>query len=162
MRGPDGVPLRVFATLAHTPVVMEAAQALSRSFFDAGSSLSPRERELVIVRVAAVVGSAYEVAQHRGLSLSVGIRDQEIRALMGSRAAGDFSPDVDALLDLVDALLLEDDAEDQMWDAACSARSASWGGGAGHARGYFRAVSMVTRVLRVPLDPWLASSSQPS
>ncbi len=48
-----------------------------------GSTLSPRHRELVILRVAAVRGAAYEWAQHVVLALDVGLSREEIAAVGG-------------------------------------------------------------------------------
>ena len=63
LRAPDGSTLNIFATLAHHPKLLKrwlvfAGHVLSKS------TLSPRDRELAILRVGVVCHAPYEFGQH--------------------------------------------------------------------------------------------------
>jgi alkylhydroperoxidase family enzyme len=67
-------------TLAHAPAMLEGYMAMSVQIRDRGA-LPDRLRELVILRVAQLVRSDYEWAQHARIAPRVGITDAELRAL---------------------------------------------------------------------------------
>ncbi|WP_067435979.1 carboxymuconolactone decarboxylase family protein [Nocardioides jensenii] len=79
-----------------------------------GGRLPRRETELVILRVAARAGSAYEWGQHEGLGRKAGLTAPEIEALAdrGTHAW----PERDAmLLATTDELLRDADLSDAAW-----------------------------------------------
>jgi 4-carboxymuconolactone decarboxylase len=111
---PDSEPLNLFATLAHNPLVMKRVNALGGAFMAHGS-LSKRARELVILRVASRIESAYELAQHRVIAARVGIEAEEIERVERGDLEG--FPDAEAvLLKAADELLASNDLEDGTWD----------------------------------------------
>ena len=69
-----------------------------------GTTLSPRQRELLVLRVAAVRDCEYEWAQHVVLAGDAGITDDEIAAVARARRDG-WTPLERALLAAVDELL---------------------------------------------------------
>jgi alkylhydroperoxidase family enzyme len=80
-----------------------------------GSTLSPRQRELLVLRVAAVRGSAYEWAQHAVLAGDAGIDADEVtRIAEGSEAPG-WAPLERAMLAAVDELLADAAIGDGTW-----------------------------------------------
>jgi alkylhydroperoxidase family enzyme len=106
--------LNGLGTLAHHP-------ALTRAFFSfyghvlSASTLSPRQRELLCLRVAAVRASQYEWEQHVVLAGDAGIDSGEItRIRRGSEAPG-WSPVEGAMLDAVDELLRDARVADVTW-----------------------------------------------
>jgi 4-carboxymuconolactone decarboxylase len=66
--------------------------------------LSPRAREIVILRAAFVKKSRYEWHQHVRIALDAGLGDEEIAGVQKWREASLFSDDERALLALVDEL----------------------------------------------------------
>lgn len=111
---PDGRPLNLFATLAHNPMLLKRFNALG-GFFLRHGYLPPRERELVILRVAARTGSSYEHAQHVVLGRDAGLSDEEIdRAAQPPEA---WEGDDRTLLRFTDEMLASDGAEVTTWDA---------------------------------------------
>jgi len=77
LRAPGGAPLNIFATLAHHPSLLRrwmvfATHVLSKS------TLSPRDRELAILRVGVLCDSRYEFGQHHVIGLRSGITAEEI------------------------------------------------------------------------------------
>jgi 4-carboxymuconolactone decarboxylase len=104
----DGDPLNIFATIAHHPKALKrwlvfATHVLSKS------TLSARDRELLILRTGRRCDSDYEWGQHVLIARECGITDAEIAAV----AAG---PD-DPSWGTHDAALLR--AADELHDNAC-------------------------------------------
>jgi AhpD family alkylhydroperoxidase len=82
-----------------------------------GTSLSPRQRELLVLRVGAVRDCAYEWAQHVVLAADVGITPEEVeRIAEGPDAAGWSEADA-ALLRAVDELVADARITDGTWAA---------------------------------------------
>lgn len=78
--------LNVFRLLANAPNVFPAWTQMVDELFDS-PTFSRRMREVVILRVAHLQGSRYELSQHVGLAHDAGLTDKEINAILG---AGDF------------------------------------------------------------------------
>lgn len=96
--------LHVLGTLAHHPALAQAFHTLTGHVLF-GTTISPRQRELLVLRVAAVRGCEYEWAQHVVLGAEAGLSGDEIgRVREGPRASGWSSLD-GALLAAVDELL---------------------------------------------------------
>ena len=77
--------------------------------------LSPRQRELVVLRVAAVRRSTYEWAQHVRLADDAGISAEEVaRIVEGPGASGLVETDR-ALVGAVDELLADARVADDTW-----------------------------------------------
>ncbi len=64
-------PLQVFDSLAHAPTLFVPWLEFGAAVL-ANLELDPIYRELAILRVAALSGSDYEAAQHRGIASGVG------------------------------------------------------------------------------------------
>lgn len=80
-----------------------------------GGTLPRREAELVILRVATLCGSDYELAHHRRLGRRVGLTTAELeRVAKGPEAAGWGSRDA-LLLRAVDELVATEDLSDATW-----------------------------------------------
>lgn len=113
---PDGAPLNLFATLAHDPELLRRVNALGGYFVRRGR-LSFRTREIVILRVAGHVGSAYELAYHRVAGASAGLTPIEIAAAEDPGHPSLWSESDGAVLAFVDELLAHRTVTDGTWDA---------------------------------------------
>ncbi len=113
--------LNLFSTLANHPKLMRSwlrfgGQLLQRS------SLSDRERELVILRVAMRCGSEYEWGQHVGIAREAGLSDDEIRRVGSledqtqSAASTGWTRTEAALLRAADELLGDHVLSDETWE----------------------------------------------
>lgn len=81
-----------------------------------GGRLSRRESELVILRVAALRGSSYELTQHRRLGRRAGLSREEIAAIEAGRLdEPSLSVRERLLLRASDALVAEQDLADDLW-----------------------------------------------
>ncbi len=81
----EGVNL-LRTALHHPPVARVIADAIDALVLS--GTLSPRLRELAILRVGWRIGAAYEWGNHYPLARRVGLTDDEIRAARGDVPAG--------------------------------------------------------------------------
>jgi AhpD family alkylhydroperoxidase len=106
--------LNVLGTLAHHPELTRAYHTFTGHILF-GTTLSPRQRELLVLRVATVRGCDYEWAQHVVLGHEAGLDSEEI----GRVASGPDDPGWDgvdrALLRAVDELVADARIADGTW-----------------------------------------------
>ena len=81
------------------------------------SSLDPAMREAVILRVAALTGSAYERMQHLGQAEGAGLSAADIAAIEANDAAR-LSPHLAAVLAFADAYVASPRVPDDVFEAA--------------------------------------------
>jgi 4-carboxymuconolactone decarboxylase len=94
--------LNVFRLLANAPNVFPGwTQQMDELY--ASPTFTARMREVIVLRVANLQGSAYELAQHLPLGRAAGLTEQQLDALATGDDAG-FSADERAALDVVDEL----------------------------------------------------------
>jgi 4-carboxymuconolactone decarboxylase len=110
----------VFRTLAHSPTVAKRIGMLAGALF-AKCSVAPREREVVVLRMAWRCGSVYEFGEHTTIGLDAGLSHEEIRALTADDCAGLADADA-ALAALVDELYDANAVSAGTWDRL----AASW------------------------------------
>lgn len=89
-------PLNLFRVLANTPQSLRPFLELGGSIL-AGSGLSPRLREIAILRVAHATRAPYEWAQHTQLAPEAGVGEREIE-LIGRDDGPDELEDAEARL----------------------------------------------------------------
>lgn len=108
----------VLRTLARHEVVLMPWLALAGTLGTAGR-LAPRDRELVVLRVALRTDCAYEWA-HAPLALGVGVTVAEIQAL--SNPSAPWSDADAALLHAVDEVCVDNCVSDETWSALAATR----------------------------------------
>ena len=111
--------LNVFRLLANAPNVFGGWTAMVDELF-ASPTFDARMREVIILRVAHLQDSPYELGQHVVLAHDAGLTEQQINAI---RDAGDldeagFSPTERAALDVVTELCTTHHLSDDSFDAA--------------------------------------------
>ena len=81
-------PLNIFCTLARHPKLLKRWMVFGNHVLNK-SSLPPRERELVILRVGWLCQAGYEWGQHVAIGRAAGLGDEEIERIAdGPEAAG--------------------------------------------------------------------------
>ncbi len=106
--------LNVLGTLAHHPELARAYHTLNGHLLFA-STIEPRERELLILRVAAVRRAVYEWRQHVVIAGDVGLSsDDVVRIAAGPEAPGWSALDA-AMLRAVDELIADASITDDTW-----------------------------------------------
>jgi alkylhydroperoxidase family enzyme len=79
------------------------------------TSLSMRQRELLVLRVAAVRDATYEWTQHAVLAGDADLEPDEVEAIRRGPDAGDWSPLERAMLRAVDELIADAFIGDATW-----------------------------------------------
>lgn len=102
---PDLARLNVYRVLLHHPDLAKAITGLLVMLLYKGRELDPRLRELAIMRIAWVTGSAYEWAQHWRFALNVGLPAGDVVAVRDWREAACFGESDRAVLTAVDEVL---------------------------------------------------------
>lgn len=111
---PDGDDMNLFATLARHPRLLRRWSQFGGLLL-AGGTLSPRDREVLILRTAANCGADYEWGHHLLLGRHAGLADEEMTALAGP---ADVASSVDAdLVAAADELHADNVISDQTWAA---------------------------------------------
>jgi alkylhydroperoxidase family enzyme len=106
--------LNALGTLAHHPELARAFHTFNGHILF-GTTLSPRQRELVVLRVAAVRRSTYEWAQHVRLADDAGISAEEVARIVEGPDASGWSTTDRALVGAVDGLLADARVADDTW-----------------------------------------------
>lgn len=143
--------LNIFRTLVRTPQAFQAFLAWGGYIMSAQNSLSPRQREIVILRVGYICKSGYEFAQHAEIGLQSGLAPNELTAIKAGADAG-WPPDEAALIRMADELVAGHFVSDATWaqlrthfdEAACM--------DAVYTAGQYTQVSMFLNTFGVQLD----------
>ena len=107
--------LNVLGTLARHPALARAFHTFNGHVLFA-STLSARQRELLVLRVAAVREAEYEWAQHAVLAAAAGLGAGEVAGIAEGPGAPGWSPLERAMLAAVDELVAEATIADGTWE----------------------------------------------
>lgn len=102
-QGPMG-NLNIFKTMAHSPRLMHDWLRMASPLLANGLLLSPRLREIAVLRVAQNSRSEYEFGQHIPIARGVGLEDEDFAALKDFESSDRFSDLERALIRYVDAV----------------------------------------------------------
>ena len=144
--------MNVYRTLIRHP-------ALAQRFFVFGhyilseSTLPPRDRELVILRVGWLCHAEYEWSRHTILAGRVGLTDEEIRRIVDGPTAPGWSPFDATLLRVVDELHETACLSDSTWTALAQKYSEPQLMDLVFTIGQYTLVSMAFNSFGVQLDP---------
>jgi len=81
------------------------------------SSLPPRDREILILRIGWLCRSEYEWAQHVVIGKQAGLKDEEIQRIIEGPDAAGWDPFEATLLRAVDGLYIDAFISDDVWNA---------------------------------------------
>jgi alkylhydroperoxidase family enzyme len=112
----DGSVVNVFTTMANHPKFMDSWNPFGL-YILRESTLPPREREILILRMGWLCRCEYEFGRHRIVGKSVGLTDEEMNRIMeGPKAAGWDAFDA-TLLRATDELYYDAFITDATWNA---------------------------------------------
>lgn len=83
--------LNIFKVMAHNPQLLRGWLRMATPLLAGGLTLSPRLREIAILRVAQVCGSEYEFAHHIRIAQQAGLSEEEIASLQNHDESELFS-----------------------------------------------------------------------
>lgn len=108
--------INVFATLVRYPKLFKRWGVFA-SHILFKSSLSDRDREILILRIAHLCGSAYEWGQHISIARDAGMSDTEIEAVRTGAQWQAWSETDRLLIAATDQLHSDSCIEPQTWEA---------------------------------------------
>jgi len=114
LRAPDGSTLNIFATLAHHPNLLRRWLVFA-SHVLAKSTLSPRDRELAILRVGVLCDAPYEFGQHHVIAQRSDITVEEIERVKVGPQDPAWSDHDRAILRAADELHHDSRITDATW-----------------------------------------------
>lgn len=113
----QGLPnANVFRTFARNPPADELRNAVGKHIRDE-TSLAPRNREQLIMRVGVLCRSEYEWAAHSRIGRQVGLNDADVARVMAGPSSPGGNALETALLRAADELYRDDAIGDATWDA---------------------------------------------
>jgi alkylhydroperoxidase family enzyme len=155
----DGRPLNLFFLLAHHPALLKRWNAMGAQLLN--GFLPAREREIVILRTAWLVGSEYEFGQHTLVARSVGLTDDEIVACTSDEPGTAWLPDEVDLLAMADQLFTGDDIDDGLWTRLAGRWTPADIVELIVLCGYYRLVGTFMRTTRLPREPGVPGFPSP-
>ncbi len=112
----DRPALNIFRTLIHHPDLWRAWGRFGGHVLG-GSSLAPRDRELLILRIGWLCQAEYEFGQHTRVGKEAGLSDEEIRRVTEGPQAPGWDPFEAVLLRAADELHADAFLSDETWAA---------------------------------------------
>jgi 4-carboxymuconolactone decarboxylase len=146
-----GRVLNIFRTLARHPKLLKRWLVFGNHVL-AKSTLSPRERELLILRTGWNCDAEYEWGQHVVIGKLIGLTDDEIARVTRGPDAPGWDPFEAALVRAADELHRESRIADSTWAALSARYTTEQLLDAIFTVGQYTLVSMALNSLGVPLD----------
>ena len=113
-RTATGDTLNIFRTLIRAPDAFRAFQWWG-GYVLGRNHLSPRDREILILRTGWLCKSGYEWTQHHRIGLESGLNAEEIEAIKTGARAENWTPEERALLLAADELHRDQFITDDTW-----------------------------------------------
>jgi alkylhydroperoxidase family enzyme len=153
--------LNVLGLLARHPELATAYHTFNGHILF-GTTLTPRVRELLILRVAAVREAEYEWAQHVVLAADAGLSAEEVERIAAGPDAEGW-PDLDrALVAAVDQLVADATIDDRTWATLSTELDAQQLMDLFFTVGAYDVLAMAFRTFRIELDDDLQGWKRPS
>lgn len=113
----EGWVLNIFRTLARAPKALKRFNLWGGYVLSSRNDLSPRDRELVILRTGFMCKSGYEWAQHVVIGKDCGLTDAEIARIKRGPADPEWSDLDRAMLQATDELVTDHFISEATWKA---------------------------------------------
>jgi alkylhydroperoxidase family enzyme len=152
--------LNALGTFAQHPALTRAFHTFNGHVLFA-TTLSPRQRELLVLRVGAIRDAAYEWRQHVVLAGDAGIRAEEVAWVAEGPDAAGWSPFDAALVRAVDELVAEATITDETWAVLAAELDTHQLMDLVFTVGAYDLLAMAFRSFGVPLDDDLLERGDP-
>lgn len=152
----NGTPIRMFGALSHHAPAFHAVVSFGRAMKEK-ELLAPRERELMIIRIAALTDCDYETAVHTLVARErLGVTDEEIKTLQAAEPTANstaaWSKRERALLQVTDDVCRTDTVSSTHWAAAVEVLKVPEIIEALAVIGYYRLLSPIANALNLAPD----------
>jgi alkylhydroperoxidase family enzyme len=151
----DGRVFNIFRTLANHPKLLKKWLVFGNHILNK-STLPPRERELLILRIGWLCRAEYEWGQHVVIGKKAGLTDDEIERVKEGPDAPGWNEFDAALLRAVDELRGQAFISDAVWDALAASYDMRQLLDLIFTVGQYNLVSMALNTLGVRLDEGVA------
>jgi 4-carboxymuconolactone decarboxylase len=148
----EGRLLGPFNALLHHPHLGTAVQEVSRRLRFEGV-LTTRQREIVILHVAASQRSPYEWGAHEAIALDAGLARSEVDAVARGEPVAFVDPTEDAAAALARSLIATGDADDALFERAREALGEQGIIEVSTTVGVYQLLAQQMRLVRVPGPP---------
>lgn len=146
----QGPTVNIYRSIVRDPSAAAAMVNLGRTLRAGG--ISPRQREILILRTGWLCGSAYELAQHHRAGMATGLTDADmVRIRQGPDTPG-WDLFEAALCRMADELHATHAVTDDTWATLAAAYDEAQLVHAVMLVGYYHMVSFVLNALGVPLE----------
>jgi alkylhydroperoxidase family enzyme len=149
------LPVNILKALANHEVLMSRWNPLANHLLTT-STLTPRQRELVILRTARNVGAEYEWSHHVVFAKKAGIDPEEINRLQSQSTDSAWSDGDAIVLRATDELCQSMDLCDETWGSLEEKFSHKQILDCIFTVGHYVMLGMAIRALRIPLDDGFA------
>ena len=153
--------LNLLGLLAHHPDLTRAYHTFNGHVLFA-TTLTPRQRELLVLRVGVLRQADYEYAQHVILGLESGLSEEEIDRITEGPGADGWSAVDRAMLAAVDELLADAVIGDETWAALATELDTQQLMDLVFTVGAYELLAMAMRTFGVQLDDDLRDWKRPS
>jgi alkylhydroperoxidase family enzyme len=147
----NGRTLNIFTTLIHHPKLMKRWQVFGSHVLNK-STLPPRDRELLILRIGWLCRCEYEFGQHVVIGKEAGLSDEEIERIARGPDATGWEPFDATLLRAADELHGDAFLSDETWQALAQRYDTRQMIDVVFTVGQYNLVSMALNSLGVQLD----------
>jgi len=151
----NGQPDNIFATLIHHPEFLKKFLTFGTHVL-LGSTLPPRDREILILRIGWLCQSEYEWGQHAKIGRQSGISKDEILKITKGPDAEGWGPLEAALLRATDELFEDSIITDKTWNILAEHYNTRQLIDLIFTVGQYNMVSMALNSLGIQLDDWLS------
>ena len=155
----EGRVYNIFSTLARYPKLLKRWLPFANHVLFK-SMLSPREREILILRIGWLCRSEYEFAQHVAIGRRAGLTDAEIQRIIDGPDAPGWTPFEAALVRAADELRRDAVVSDATWQVLSTHYGPDQLMDVVFTVGQYNLVSMALNSLGVQLDPGLEGFSR--
>jgi len=107
----SGEVLNLYKALGHCPFIGLNFQRLGNSLLK-GEALSPKLRELAVIRVGNLAGSVYEFTKHTAVGLHCGVTQKQIDSISNWQDSPEFDEVEKAVLAYTDEVALNVEVKD--------------------------------------------------
>ena len=142
----------IFRTLAHYPKLAKRWLVFANHILSK-STLSPREREIAILRAGWLAGSEYEWGQHVVIGKDAGLSDEEIQAIKEGASAAVWNEHDRHILNAADELHTDVVLTDATWNGLTKTYSTEQMMDLIFTCGQYRMLAGALKTFRVQLDP---------
>ena len=145
----------VFRTFVHNPPADRVRGAIN-THVNSGSTLQPRHREMLLMRIGVLCRSEYEYAAHARVGRKLGMTDADVARILTVPVTGAGDPLETALLRATDELFEDDMVSNETWRSLAAVLDTRQLMDVLIAVGGYRSTSMLINSAGVQLDDNMA------